>query len=180
MLQASLRAFPRFLGLASALVVAAVLLLPGSAAAQDDPEVRLTEKQVQSFIAAQPEIVALEGKFDATEGDQINPKLLAALEDIAKKHGFADLDEMDDVGFAISWVLSGIDPDTKRYSEAYIAGSIKKQIEDVRADKAIPEKDKQEILKELNEALKTIEPVKDRNNIELVEKYYDQLEAFSQ
>ena len=55
--------------------------------------------------------------------------------------------------------------------------SLKKQIDEVKADKNMPAKDKQLALKELTEALKTAQPIQHKENIELVKKYYDKLEA---
>ncbi len=54
---------------------------------------------------------------------------------------------------------------------------MKKQIDEIKADKNMPAKDKQLALKELNEALKTAQPIEHKANIELVKKYYDKLEA---
>ena len=149
---------------------------PG-AAAQEPPQIQLTEKHVRGFIAAQPDFEALEGDFEQGDSDTPDPKLGAALERIATKHGFANLAELEAVGFTISWVMSGIDPDTKRYSEAYIVRSIKGEIADVRAEQSIPEKEKQEMLKELETALANVKPVTNRGNIEIVQKHYDKLDG---
>jgi hypothetical protein len=122
---------------------------------------QLSEKQVQSFIAAQKKMAA--AKSDAE------------FEQIAKASGFASLDDYDDVEANILMVFDGIDPKTKAFSEPPVV--IKRRIEEIAADKDVPEEERKQALGELNEALKTAKPIQFPANIELVKKYYDQLEA---
>jgi hypothetical protein len=146
------------------------------AAAQQNPpelkQIRLTEKQVQSFIAAQDDLNTVTAKI---KGDKPDPKLVAELEAAAKKHGFSSLQELDDVSANISLVMSGFDPKTKEFSQPPEA--LKKEIAMVTADKSIPEKEKKEILNELNAALKYTKPVQFPENVELIKKYYDMIEG---
>ena len=168
---------PRFLfQLAACLVLAlavASVLADGPAAAQGPPrQVDLTEKQVQGFIAAQKPMT------DATEkmqGDAADPKLQEALEAIAKKLGFKDLAEYDEVAATISMVMAGIDPETKQFTQADDA--IRQQIKDIEADKSLPADERKQALDELNEALKQAQPIRNPANIELVKKYYDKIDA---
>ena len=74
--------------------------------------------------------------------------------------------------------LSGIDPDTKNFSDPKAA--IQKEIAEVNADKEMSPDEKKQALGELNEALKSAEPVKYPGNIELVKKYYNDLDANAQ
>jgi hypothetical protein len=74
--------------------------------------------------------------------------------------------------------MSGIDPKTKTFTEPPEA--LKKQIAAVQAEAKIPAKDKKAILDDMNEALKTVEPVKYPGNVTLVTKYYDKLGALMQ
>ena len=67
-------------------------------------------------------------------------------------------------------VMSGIDPQTKKFTEP--PEQIKKEI---KADKTIPEARKKQDLAELEAALKTAKPVQFKENIALVLKYYDKL-----
>ena len=89
-----------------------------------------------------------------------------------------DVAEYDDVAANISMVMAGIDPQTKAFTEPKIA--IEKEIEEVKADKSIPEKEKKQMLDELAEALKSAQPVANPGNIELVKKYFDKLDAVLQ
>ena len=161
---------------AAMLAVTALAFAAGTAAAQGNSseikQIKLTEKQVQSFIAAQDDLNAVTAKIKDGKPD---PKLVAELEAAAKKHGFAGLPELDDIAAHIGLVMSGFDPKTKEFSQPPEA--IKKEIAAVNADKSIPEKEKKQIIDELNQALKFAKPVQFPENVELIKKYYDKLDA---
>jgi hypothetical protein len=161
---------------AAMLAVTALAFAAGTAAAQGNSseikQIKLTEKQVQSFIAAQDDLNAVTAKIKDGKPD---PKLVAELEAAAKKHGFAGLPELDDIAANIGLVMSGFDPKTKEFSQPPEA--IKKEIAAVNADKSIPEKEKKQIIDELNQALKFAKPVQFPENVELIKKYYDKLDA---
>jgi hypothetical protein len=161
----------------TATFAAAVLICFVGAAAAQAPvkQIRLTEKQVQGFIAAQKDMAAVAEKMQGSASDQPDPKIQAELETIAKKHGFKDFAEYDDVANNIMMVMGGIDPQTKQYIDPQTA--IKREMAEVRADKTLPEKDKTDLLKELEEALKTAQPLQYAGNIELVRKHYDKIDA---
>jgi hypothetical protein len=160
----------------AACAAVALVCLAGVAAAQAPiKQIRLTEKQVQSFIAAQKDMAAVAEKMQESASDQPDPKVQAELETIAKKHGFKDFAEYDDVANNIMMVMGGIDPQTKQYIDPQTA--IKKEMAEVRADKTLPEKDKKDLLHELEEALKTAQPIQFPSNVELVKKYYDKIDA---
>jgi hypothetical protein len=137
-------------------------------------QIALTDKQLDAVLAAQKDMDAITEKLpDNTAPDQ---KLIAQLDAVAKKHGFASYDDYNNVVDNISLVLGGFDPATKKYvgPEAVI----KAQIAQIQADKKMPAKDKKEAIDELNAALKTPPPaVENKGNIDLVGKYYDRLIA---
>ena len=58
-----------------------------------------------------------------------------------------------------------------------VSDLLKKEIADVTADKTIQAQDKKQMLEELNEALKSVQPIQFPGNIELVKKYYDKIDA---
>lgn len=161
---------------AATIALTALAFAAAPAAAQENPpelkQIRLTEKQVQNYIAAQDDISAVTAKI---KDDKPDPKLVAELEAAAKKHGFANLQELDEVAANVNLVFSGFDPKTKEFSQPPEA--IRKEIAAVTADKSIPEKEKKEILRDLNAALKYAKPVQFPENVELIRKYYDKLEA---
>ncbi|HXH45966.1 MAG TPA: hypothetical protein VNK51_19230 [Bradyrhizobium sp.] len=150
---------------------------PAAPAQQQAPALKqivLTDKQLDGVLAAQKDMDAITEKLpENTTPDQ---KVIAQVEEIARKHGFASYDDYENVVDNISLVLGGFDPATKKYvgPEAVI----KAQIAQVQADKKMPAKDKKEALDELNEALKTPAlEVEHKGNIDLVARYYDKLIA---
>jgi hypothetical protein len=135
-------------------------------------QMALTEKQIDGVIAAQKDIEAITSKLQPDA--KPDPKVLASLEGVAKKNGFASYAEYNNVMDNIGLVFGGIDPATKKYvgSEAVI----KAQIAQVQADKKMAAKDKKEALDQLNAALKEPEPpVENKGNIDLVVKNFDKL-----
>jgi len=142
-------------------------------------QIALTDKQIESVLAAQKDLDAITDKLPENAAAKPDPKVVAQLDDAAKKNGFASYGEYNDVVENIGLVLSGFDPQTKKYvgQEAVI----KQQIAAVQADKKMPAKDKKEALADLNGALKSPPPViENKGNIDLVEKYYDKLSAAMQ
>lgn len=137
-------------------------------------QMALTDKQLDGVLAAQKDMDAITAKLP--ENTAPDAKVIAQLDGVAKKHGFASYDDYNNVVDNISLVLGGFDPATKKYvgNDAVI----KSQIAQVEADKKMPAKDKKEALDELNQALKTPAPaIENKANIDLVGKYYDKLVA---
>lgn len=161
-----------------ALAAIALMQFPGLASAQTIKQIKLTEKQIEGFIAAQKDMSAVAEKMQGSASDKPDPKIQAELEAIAKKYGFANFGEYDDVAANISMIMAGIDPQTKAFTEPQVA--IKKEIEEVQADKSIPDKEKKQMLEELNEALKTAQPIQNPGNIDLVKKNFDKIDAVLQ
>jgi hypothetical protein len=157
--------------------IAAVALvhISGGAMAQAVKQVQLTEKQVENFVASQKEVGAIMQKM---QGDKPDPKLQTQLEAVTKKYGFASMDEFDAVSENISLIMSCFDPKTKAFNEPKVA--LQKQIDELKADKSIPEPQKKQMLEDLNDELKTAEPIKFPSNIDLVKKYYDKLDSAMQ
>jgi hypothetical protein len=162
----------------AAIVAVAFIHFSGTAIAQDAAkQIKLTDKQVEGFIAAQKDMAAVSndaGKGDAGKG-KADPQAEAKIQAIVKKYGFASLDEYDDVEANIMMVLTGIDPQSKSFTQP--PAMIKKQIDELKADKSMAAKDKQKAQEELNQALKTAQPIQFPTNIELIKKNYDKIEA---
>jgi hypothetical protein len=143
----------------------------GVATAQEGKEIKLTEKHIQSFMDAYNDMAKVFESADPDKPD--DPKVEAQAEAIAKKNGFASLAEFDDVSASISAIMSGIDPQTKKFTEP--PEQIKKEIAALKADKTIPEAQKKQDLAELEAALKMAKPIQFKENITLVLKYFDKL-----
>ena len=141
---------------------------PPQPTVQPIKQMALTDKQIEGVLAAQKD---MEEKLP----DNPTPdKIIAQLDGVARKNGFANYDEYTNVVGNISIVLAGFDPATKKYvgSDAVI----KAQIAQVKADKDMSPSEKKEALADLNEALKApVPPIENKGNIDLVAKYYDKL-----
>ncbi|MDO9295676.1 hypothetical protein [Bradyrhizobium sp.] len=143
--------------------------------AQEAPlkQIALTEKQIESALAAVAEMDPINEKLP-DDGKPLDAKIVAQLDAVAKKNGFASYDDYNLVVDNVSLVMAGFDPATKKYVGAEAV--IKAQIAQVQADKKMPAKDKKEVLAELNGALKSPGPaIENKGNIDLVTKYYDKL-----
>ena len=143
-------------------------------------QIALTEKQIEGVLAAQKDMDALDNKLPDNPDVKPDSKIVAQLDAIAKKSGFASYAEYNNVIDNISLVLGGFDPATKKYIGAEAV--LKQQIAAVQADTKMPAKEKKQALDEMNAALKTPAPViENKGNIDLVAKYYDKLaEALSE
>jgi hypothetical protein len=136
-------------------------------------QIALTDTQIESFIAAQKEMVPIVAK--APEADKPDPRVMEQLEAVAKKYKFANYAEYDDVDENIGLVMSGIDPDTKKYVGPDAV--IKKDIALIDSEN-LAANDKKRQLEELQSKLKSLpEPVKFPANIDLVVKNYDKIDA---
>ena len=152
-------------------------MAPAPATPQQPPPVKqmaLTDKQIESVLSASKEMDAVTAKLP--ENTQPDAKMMAQLDGVAKKNGFASFDDYNNVTDNIGMVMSGIDSNSKKYvgNEAVL----KAQIAQVQADKKMSPKDKKEALADLNDALKEpAPPIQNKGNIDLVLKYYDKLAA---
>lgn len=171
-------------GIIAAIIIIAPLFVPAAsrADAQTNPiapigsaaalkQIPLTAHQVENFIAARREMDAIVNQANGLFGP--NP---VALEAAAARHHFVNYTEYVYVANNIALVMDGVDPKTKKYVGAEPV--LLAKIEEVEADKALSHDAKMRSLKRLNgllNAIGTIEVFPD--NIELVMKYYDALNA---
>jgi cytoskeletal protein RodZ len=164
-----------FWGALFSALLALALFYPGAATAQEVKQIKLTEKQIQGFIAASKDMAKL---YEGADPNKPDPKVEAQAETVAKKNGFANLAEYDDVSTNISIIMSGIDPQTKKFAEP--PEQIKQEIAALKADKSVPEAEKKTGLAQLEAALKTAKPIQFKENIALVLKYFDKLSPLMQ
>jgi hypothetical protein len=164
-----------FLGVLFSALLALALFDPGAATAQEAKQIKLTEKHIQGFMAASKDMAKL---YASANPDKPDPKVEAQAAAVAKKNGFASLDEYDDASMNISMIMSGIDPQTRKFTEP--PEQIKKEIAALKADKSVPEAEKKEDLAELEASLKTAKPIQFKENIALVLKYFDKLAPLMQ
>jgi len=163
-------------------VLAGLALFAASAVAQTQKDaqdqgqlkqIKLTEKQVRGFISAQKQLAPLASKLEGAT-DKPDPALQKQVEQIAKSNGFSTLDEFDDVAANISLVLAGLDPDSGQFTEP--PEQIKKEIDELKQDKQMPQKEKDQVLSEMQEALKKAAPLQFKENVAVVKKFQKELD----
>lgn len=167
--------------LALAVVVGAGLAIaggPASAATDVIQQIELSDKKIESFIAAQKDMAKVAEKMQGSTSDKPDPSHQKELDAVAVKHGFKDFAEFDDVAANVLMIMAGIDPANGQFTDPVEA--IKREIVEVTADKTIKEADKKQMLEELNEALKVTQPIKFQANVDLVKKYREKIEAVLQ
>ena len=171
----------RTIWLAKLAVFAGLVLLAGSAIAQNKDgqdqgqlkQIKLTEKQVRDFISAQKQLAPLASKLESA-ADKPDPALQQQIEQITKSNGFSTLDEFDDVAANISLVLAGLDPQSGQFTEP--PDQIKKEIDELKQDKQVSQKDKDQVLAQMQEALKRAAPLQFKENVAVVKKYQKELD----
>jgi hypothetical protein len=130
-------------------------------------QIRLTERQIQRFIRAQKDMAVV------AEFDQRDLRLETESESMAKKNGFKDFAEYDEVAANILMVFAGIDPQSKQYTDPQTA--MKQKIAEITADEAISKREEKELLNEYEKRLNAAQPIQYPSNIELVRKYYNRI-----
>jgi hypothetical protein len=157
----------------TAVLIASLIVFGAKVRAQEIKQIQLSDKQVESFIAAQKDFAPLASKL-LEGGEQPSETLLAELEAVAKKHGFASFAEYEDVGANISIVLEGLDRKSGEYVDP--VEKMKKELEDIKADTSIPEEDKKLAIEDLNLEIAAAQPLKFKENVEVVKKHRDAIE----
>ncbi len=165
----------RFLGVLFSALLTLALFDPGAATAQELKQVKLTEKHIQGFMAAYDDIAKL---YYGANPEKRDPKVDAQAAAVAKKNGFASLAQYEDVSMNITMIMSGIDPQTKKFTEP--PEQSKDEIAALSSDKSLPEAKKKEGVAQLEAALMMVKPIQFKENIALVLKYFDQLIPFMQ
>src|SRR5262245_7832083 len=159
-----------------AFAVVALVYAAGLATAQAPlKQIKLTEKQVEGFINAHKEIVEAVDKASDDKQDAAGEVQLDA---IAKQFGFKDHNEYEDVVTNIAMVMFGIDPQTKQFTDPPTLA--KKELDDAMADKTLSDKERKQLVEDLTEQLKTVQPIQHPGNVDLVKKYYDKIEPLLQ
>jgi hypothetical protein len=162
--------------LVTAFAVIALACTGGMASAQSPlKQIKLSERLIESFIASHKDMAELLEKLPAETSESAAQSQIDA---VAKKHGFKDHNEYNEVAANIDLVMSCINPKTREFTEPPTL--LKKELEDVMADKSMPEQDRKQWIEELTERVKTAQPILHPSNVELVKRYYDKLEPLQQ
>jgi hypothetical protein len=156
----------------------AFVSFPISAPARDAvTQIKLTEKHVEGFVAAQKDMSAVVEKMmpGAVFSNSANARYEAELKTITKKHGFKNIAEYEAVAASISLVMAAIDSQTKVFTDPPTA--IRQELEDVTAAKNILKSEKKKLLRSLTLALRAARPIQFPTNVGLVQKYYDKIDV---
>jgi hypothetical protein len=175
MTMASVARIARFAGMVFVVLWAglAVATAQEAESTQDVKQIKLTDDQVKHFIAAQTDLASIESRMQSA-GDEPDPALQAELEKIAKKNGFSNFAELDDVAANISLVMAGLDTETGNFVDP--VDGLRKQLQDVQNDKTMPEADKKQLVDELKEAIETTPKLEYKENIDIVKAHRAEIE----
>ena len=146
----------------------AFALSPAAAQDHEFKQIKLSDKHVEGFIKAQNDLNTIADKLQS-DSEEPDEKLQAELDAIAKNNGFASFDELDEVAANISMVMAGIDPETGDYTDP--VELLKKEIEEIKGDSSIPEKEKKQMLEEMQEALEMTPALEHPENVQVVKKH---------
>lgn len=164
---------PLALALGTSLAVAFTGVV--SASAQEDfKQIELTDSHVTSFIAAQKDYEPLAKKL-MEAGENVDDALSKELDAVAKKHGFADFAEFEDIGANITLVLDGYDRSTGEFTDPKTL--MQKELEEIKADDSIPANEKKEIIADLEQEIAAVPPLKHPSNVDVVKKHIKEIEA---
>ncbi len=164
------------LGLVLALASAPVLQAkPLARSAEPVKQIALSEDEVTRYLAAAPALDAILAKVQAVPGAMPEPRLIASLNATARDFGFADYAGYESVAVNIVWILTGIDPLSKKYIG--VQAVTRAEVAALLAGKDLPPEDKKRQLEAYHAQMLSAAPVKFAGNVALVVKYYDQLLA---
>ncbi len=142
------------------------------ASAQELKQLPLSDQQITSFVTAQTDFAPLIVKLSEA-GDKPDDSLKGDLDTVSKKHGFSNFDEYMDVNDNIAFVMGGINRNTMEFTEP--VERLKKDLEEIKADKDIPDDEKKLAVEDLELEIKAAEPLKNRDNIEVVKRHFAEL-----
>ncbi len=163
-----------FIGLALLAICFASGGLRDAVATEDlSKQVLLKDDDITRFIAAQPDIKAATKKFE-NAGNTETLEVKGVFDEIAKRHGFKDLDTLNVIAANIAAVLLGFDPETGTYVE--LREDLKKEIEEIKADENLGDEEKQRIVSELEKELAETPVIQYKENIALVKKHREAIE----
>ena len=155
----------------AAVAAVAFVYLAGFASAQVPiKQIKLSEKHIEGFIAAHKDMA---DAIDKTSSEKSDATAQAELDTVAKKFGFKDYNEYEDVITNISMVVYGIDPKTMAFTDP--PTQAKRELDEAIANKSLPENEKKQLVEELTEQWKAMQPIMHPSNVDLVKKHYGKL-----
>ncbi len=170
----STRRFIFCLIVALAVQAPSVRARPASPAPEPISQIALSEAKITQFLAATPEVKAILGTVETGPDAAPDPRVMHTLNDTARSYGFTDYADYEAVASNIVWILSGIDPLSKKYIG--VPAVTRLEIANLlAADADLPPKEKKLQIAVLHAQMPNAAPVEYAANVSLVTKYYDQL-----
>jgi len=154
------------------LLIFTALVTPLAFAEDNFKQIQLTEEHINNYIKANSDLQNVFEKIEKA-GDEPDEKLISELESVASRYKFKSFDELDAVAQTISFIMTGFDFDSGSFMEPKKA--MQEEIVALKDDKSMPEEERKELLKELEEAVKAAPDVEFKSNIDLVRKYLSKL-----
>jgi hypothetical protein len=141
-------------------------------------QIALSDEKITQYIAAAPALTAILADVGNEAVKEPDPHLLAELNAAARHYGFADYADYGLVADNVVWILTGIDPLSRKFIG--ITAVTHEQAAVVVADKSLSAKEHKRRIEILHAQILTAAPVKFADNVSLVTKYYDQLLTLKQ
>jgi hypothetical protein len=141
-------------------------------------QIALSDEKITQYLAAAPALMAILAEVGNGAAKEPDPHLLADLNATARHYGFADYADYALVADNIVWILTGIDPLSRKFIG--IPAVTHEQAAVVVADKSLSAKEHKRRIEILHAQILTAAPVKFADNVSLVTKYYDQLLTLKQ
>ncbi|MEJ0051759.1 MAG: hypothetical protein WDN02_11245 [Methylovirgula sp.] len=132
-------------------------------------QIELSEEKITHYLAARPAFDEILAKAAAVP----EPRYMRLLNETARKNGFADYADYESVAINVVWILTGIDPLSKKY--VGVQTVTKQEAAILLSDKALSPRDHRSRFDTLHAQMLTAAPTKFAANIALVTKYYDKL-----
>jgi hypothetical protein len=132
-------------------------------------QIELSEEKITQYLAATPAFDAILAKAAVAP----EPRFMRLLNEIARKNGFADYADYESVAVNIVWILTGIDPLSKKY--VGVQNVTKQEAAILLSDKSLSPHDHKSRFDTLHAQMLTAAPTKFAANVTLVTKYYDRL-----
>jgi hypothetical protein len=132
-------------------------------------QIELSEEKITQYLAARPAFDAILAKAAVAP----EPRFMRLLNETARKNGFADYMDYESIAINVVWILTGIDPLSKKY--VGVQTVTKQEAAILLSDKALSPRDHKLRFDTLHAQMLTAAPTKFAANIALVTKYYEKL-----
>ena len=132
-------------------------------------QIELSEEKITQYLAAKPAFDAILAKAAVAP----EPQFMRLLDGTARKNSFADYADYEFVAINVVWILTGIDPISKKY--VGVQTVTKQEAAILLSDPALSPHEHKLRLDALHAQMLTAASAKFAANIALVTKYYDKL-----